>query len=133
MNKNCYFASIERCFFQYSCKRIWSQIFTLYLERIVFQVIFKKIVLYLAMTNWLIHRLLTAKHHISDIPAILCRMTKWKLLLRRGILLPIYMVMFWQSGQWTLLLSFSTLKWYFLYFFSFNFCLVFPQEILSLK
>jgi hypothetical protein len=38
---------------------------------IVFQVIFKKIVLHLAMTNWLIHRLLTAKRHISDIPAIL--------------------------------------------------------------
>jgi hypothetical protein len=39
---------------------------------------FKKILLHLAMTNWLIHRLLTAKRHISDIPAILCWMTKWK-------------------------------------------------------
>jgi hypothetical protein len=39
---------------------------------------------HLAMTKWLIHRLLTAKHHcghISDIPAILCRMTKWKWML----------------------------------------------------
>ena len=52
------------------------------------------------MTNWLIHRLLTAKRQISDIPAILCRMIKWKWLLRGGILLPIYMVMFWQSGSY---------------------------------
>jgi hypothetical protein len=34
------------------------------------------------------------------IPAILCRMTKWKWRLRGGILLPIYMVMFWQSGSY---------------------------------
>ena len=60
----------------------------------------KRIVLHLAMTNWLIHRLLTAKRHISDIPSILCRMTKWKWLLRGGILLPIYMVMFWESGSY---------------------------------
>jgi hypothetical protein len=33
------------------------------------------------MTKWLIHWLLTAKCHIRDIPAILCRMTKWKWLL----------------------------------------------------
>ena len=30
-------------------------------------------------------------------------------------------------------LSFSTLNWYFLNFLSFNICLVFPQEIASLK
>jgi hypothetical protein len=33
------------------------------------------------MTKWLIHWLLTAKRHIRNIPAILCRMTKWKWLL----------------------------------------------------
>ena len=38
------------------------------------------------MTNWLILRLLTAKRHISDTPAILCRMTNWKWLLRGVIL-----------------------------------------------